>query len=217
MDKAIVCWSGGKDSALSLWRARNEFDIVALITTVTEEFDRVSMHGVRRSLLQQQAEAIGISLHVVTVPWPCTNAIYEERMKKAFAEYLEQGVNRVICGDIFLEDVRKYREERLLTQGQGVFPIWGENTHHLMQTFLTAGFEAVLCCVDTERLPGEFAGRRLDASLVNEFAAGIDPCGENGEYHSFVFNGPIFSEPVPFAVGEKVLRDGRFMYCDLIG
>jgi len=216
MQKAIVCWSGGKDSALALWKARAEYEIVGLATTLTEEFQRVSMHGVRRVLVERQAAALGLPLHLVSIPWPCTNAIYEEKMRAAFSAFKKQGVEKVICGDLFLEDVRRYREERLLEPGMGVFPLWGENTSRLIRTFMAAGFGAVLCCVDTQALSGETAGRLLNEELLAELPPSVDPCGENGEYHSFVFDGPIFDKPIAWRRGERVLREERFMYCDLL-
>lgn len=216
MPKAIISWSGGKDSALALWKSRDHYDIAALVTTVTETFDRISMHGVRRRLLELQAAALGIPLHVVSIPWPCPNEVYEARMRAAFAQFQQQGVDNVICGDIFLEDVRRYREERLLPKGSGVFPLWGVNTRHLIQEFLGTGFRAILCCVDTQAIPGDLAGRLLDRALLADLPPAADPCGENGEYHSFVFDGPGFSAAIPITVGERVLREGRFMYCDLV-
>lgn len=215
MQKAVICWSGGKDSALALWKARAQFEVVGLVTTVTEEFQRISMHGVRRALLEQQAAALGLPLQIVPIPWPSTNECYEERMRAAFSTLEEQGVEKVICGDIFLEDVRRYREERLLRPGTGVFPLWDVDTRVLIRQFLDNGFRATLCCVDTAVLPGDMAGRELDEVLLAEFPPGTDPCGENGEYHTFVSDGPIFDAPVPIQKGERVLREGRFMYCDL--
>lgn len=214
--KAVVCWSGGKDSALALWRTRADFEATGLVTTVTQPFARVSMHGVRRELVAAQAAALGLPLHVVEVPWPCTNAIYEERMRATFAGLVEQGVERVICGDIFLEDVRRYREERLLGPRMGVFPLWGQDTRLLMRQFVDAGFQAVLCCVDTHALPAALAGRDLDDALLAELPASADPCGENGEYHSFVYAAPMFANPIPLRRGERVLREERFAYCDLL-
>ena len=169
--KAIISWSGGKDSALALWKSRDRYDITALVTTVTETFDRISMHGVRRRLLELQAAALGIPLHVVSIPWPCPNEVYEARMRAAFAQFQQQGVDNVICGDIFLEDVRRYREERLLPKGSGVFPLWGVNTRHLIQEFFDTGYRAILCCVDTQAIPGDLAGRLLDPALL---AVGVE-------------------------------------------
>lgn len=216
MRKAVVSWSGGKDSALALWKVREQFEVVGLVTTVTEEFQRISMHGVRRELLEKQAAALDLPLHPVSIPLPCTNEGYEERMRAAFSELAGQGVERVVCGDIFLEDVRRYREERLLGPGMGVFPLWGIDTSHLIQEFFANGFRAVLCCVDTTALSGELAGRELEPALLAEFPPGTDPCGEKGEYHTFVYDGPIFRAPLSIQKGENVLRENRFMYRDLI-
>src|SRR4051794_3767491 len=180
MRKAVVSWSGGKDSALALWKAAADYEVVGLVTTCTEAFDRVSMHGVRRALVERQAEELGIPLHLVHVPWPCTNEIYEERMRAKFKELTDQGVEKGICGDIFLEDVRRYREERLLAAGMGVFPLWHIDSRELMRQFLGAAFGAILCCVDTRSLPADFAGRKLDETLLAELPPGADPCGENG-------------------------------------
>ncbi|HXG08640.1 MAG TPA: ATP-binding protein [Gemmataceae bacterium] len=215
--KAIVSWSGGKDSALALWEARGDFEIVALLTTVTEGYDRVSMHGVRTSLLERQAESLGYPVAKVVIPSACGNADYEHRMRAALERYRQAGVSAVICGDIFLEEVRRYREERLFTAGlRGVFPLWHRDTAALARHFLALGFRAVLCCVDTNVLAPDFAGRLYDTTLLAGLPLGADPCGENGEFHSFVFDGPGFARPVGYMVGERTLRDNRFCYCDLI-
>jgi uncharacterized protein (TIGR00290 family) len=217
-ERAIVSWSGGKDSALALYELRGSYDVAALVTTVTEDYDRISMHGVRTELLRRQAAALGLPLDVVSIPARCSNAIYEERMRAALARWREQGVSAVICGDIFLEDVRRYREERLFTGTSlhGVFPLWGRPTRDLAARFLGAGFRAVLCCVDTRVCPLAWAGRAFDEALLADLPPGADPCAENGEFHTFVFDGPIFSEPVRFTLGEAVLRDERFGYRDLL-
>jgi uncharacterized protein (TIGR00290 family) len=216
-ERAIVSWSGGKDSALALSDLRETHDIAALVTTVTEDYDRISMHGVRTELLRRQAAALGLPLDIVSIPARCTNAVYEERMHAALGRWREQGVRAVICGDIFLEDVRRYREERLFREGlYGVFPLWGQPTQALASRFLAAGFRAVLCCVDTHICPLHWAGRAFDERLLAELPPGADPCAENGEFHTFVFDGPLFREPVRFTLGETVLRDERFGYCDLV-
>jgi uncharacterized protein (TIGR00290 family) len=214
--KAIVSWSGGKDCMLALWHARSSFEIAALLTTVTREFDRISMHGVRVELLRQQAESLGIPLTMVEIPHPCSNAVYENAMREAWAVAHEQGVAAVICGDLFLEDVRRYREEHLFGAEACVFPLWQRPTPVLAREFLDLGFRAVLCCVDTQALPGEFAGREYDEALLRELPTNVDPCGENGEFHTFVYTGPLFKTPIAFQRGEVVLREGRFSYCDLI-
>jgi uncharacterized protein (TIGR00290 family) len=214
--KAIISWSGGKDCTLALWSARHQYDLVALLTTVTGEFKRISMHGVRVELLRQQAESLGIPLRIVEIPHPCNNAIYEQVMRDAWAEAQKQGVEAVICGDLFLEDVRRYREDRLFGSQGCVFPLWQRPTPQVAREFIDSGFRAVLCCVDTQALPADFAGREFDQDLLNDLPANVDPCGENGEFHTFVYAGPAFQTPIAFERGERVLREGRFSYCDLL-
>jgi uncharacterized protein (TIGR00290 family) len=216
-EKAIVSWSGGKDSALALYEAAAEYDIVALLTTVTSDYDRISMHGVRTPLLRQQAAALGYPLEQVAIPPRCVNDEYESRMRASLTHFRSAGVSRVLCGDIFLEDVRRYREERLLSEGlTGVFPLWQRDSRELALRFIRLGFRAVLCCIDTQVLDERFAGRVYDECLLADLPAHVDPCGENGEFHTFVFAGPSFTRPVPYTLGEYVLRDGRFGYRDLL-
>jgi uncharacterized protein (TIGR00290 family) len=216
-EKAIVSWSGGKDSALALYDAQKDFEIVALLTTVTEVYDRISVHGVRTSLLERQAHSLNCDLEKVNISPTCSNDEYEIKMRAALDGYRKAGVFSVICGDIFLEDVRRYREERLFTAGlKGVFPLWKRDTTELARRFMTLGFKAILCCVDTCVLDQEFAGRLYDQETLARLPPGVDPCGENGEYHSFVFDGPNMAHPVEYRVGERVLRDNRFCYCDLL-
>jgi uncharacterized protein (TIGR00290 family) len=215
-ERVIVSWSGGKDSALALYEVAGEYDIVALLTTVTSGYDRISMHGVRTSLLEQQAAALGFPLEMVPIPPHCVNDEYEVRMGAALARYRAAGVSRVVCGDIFLEDVRRYREERLLRDGlTGVFPLWQRDSHDLARRFIELGFRAVLCCVDTQAIDESFAGRVYDEALLAELPPTADPCGENGEFHTFVFDGPSFARSLPYTLGEYTLRDGRFGYRDL--
>jgi uncharacterized protein (TIGR00290 family) len=214
----LFCWSGGKDSAMALHALQlaQEHRISALLTTVTEEYDRISMHGVRRVLLERQAESLGLLLHKVLIPPQCINATYEARMKEALGEYLAQGVRRVAFGDIFLEDLRVYREKNLEQLGMtGVFPIWKRDTRELARDFLRLGFRAITVCVDPRVLDPSFAGRELDQSFFDDLPPGADPCGENGEFHTFVYDGPVFREPIRFQTGEKVMRDG-FCFCDLL-
>lgn len=212
-----LSWSGGKDSALTLWtlrRRRHEPEV--LITTVTESYDRISMHGVRRELLARQAEALGIALVEVVIPPSCVHELYEARMAAAFAAAPLAGVEAVAFGDLFLEDVRAYREQRLAAAGKrGLFPLWGQDTNALAREFLAAGFQATLVCIDPHALDRSFAGRRYDEQLLTELPAGVDPCGENGEFHTFVHAGPIFEKPIACATGDIVERDG-FVFCDLI-
>jgi uncharacterized protein (TIGR00290 family) len=211
-----LSWSGGKDSALVLWTLRRRLlEPEALITTVTESYERISMHGVRRELLARQAEVLGIPLVEVLIPPGCVNEIYEVRMAEAFAAAPLSGIEAVAFGDLFLEDVRAYRERRLASAGKrGLFPLWGQDTAALARKFLDAGFEATLVCVDPRVLDSSFAGRRYDGRLLAELPPGVDPCGENGEFHTFVSAGPIFAGPIACVTGEIVERDG-FVFCDL--
>src|SRR5215470_13882513 len=214
----LFCWSGGKDSAMALHAVRSqpEMQVAALLTTVTEGYDRVSMHGVRRELLEGQAKSIGLPLLEVRIPPQCINPIYEARMEEALLTYKVQGISQVAFGDIFLEDLRAYREKNLArVQMTALFPIWKRETRELADHFLASGFRAIVVCVDPRKLGSGFAGRELDASFLNDLPAGVDPCGENGEFHTFVFDGPIFRTSIPFSIGEKVLRD-RFYFCDLL-
>jgi uncharacterized protein (TIGR00290 family) len=214
--KALISWSGGKDCMLALWHARQAFDIVALLTTMTREFGRISMHGVRVELLQRQAKSLGIPLRMVEIPHPCSNPIYEQAMKDAWAEAQLQDVAAVICGDLFLEDVRRYREDRLFGAKACVFPLWHRPTRELAREFIGLGFRAVLCCVDTQALPTDFGGREFDQALLRDLPSSVDPCGENGEFHTFVHTGPLLETPIAFKRGERVLREERFSYCDLL-
>ena len=215
--KAILSWSSGKDSALALHRtlAAKEFEVVCLLTTISDAFHRVSMHGVREELLELQAESLGIQLQKMMIPYPCPNAVYEEKMSEMLSFWKKKGVTHVIFGDLFLEDIRKYREEKItqidLTP---VFPVWGKDTANLAREMLGIGFRAVICCVDPRKLDAQFAGREFDSSLVRDLPANVDPCGENGEFHTFVYDGPIFKKPIPVQVGERVMRDG-FQFVDL--
>jgi uncharacterized protein (TIGR00290 family) len=211
-----LSWSGGKDSALALWTLRRaQLEPQALITTVTEGFERVSMHGVRRELLARQAEGLGIPLVEVVIPPACVNEVYEARMAEAFAAEPLSGVEAIAFGDLFLEDVRGYREERLEAAGKrGLFPLWGRDTRALAREFLEAGFAATLVCVDPRVLDAAFAGRRYDEQLLAELPPGVDPCGENGEFHTFVSAGPIFAGPIDCERREVVESDG-FVFCDL--
>jgi uncharacterized protein (TIGR00290 family) len=211
-----VSWSGGKDSALALWTLRRQLlEPEALITSVTESYERISMHGVRRELLARQAEALRVPLVEVLIPPSCANEIYEARMAEAFAGTPLCEVETVAFGDLFLEDVRAYREGRLAAAGKrGLFPLWGHDTADLAHEFLDAGFEATLVCVDPRVLDSSFCGRRYDERLLAELPPDVDPCGENGEFHTFVSAGPIFAGPIACVTGEIVERDG-FVFCDL--
>ena len=202
--------------ALHALRAARDCRITALLTTITEEYDRVSMHGVRRALLERQADSIGLPLHSVLIPPHCVNATYEERMKEALTLHLSHGTRKVAFGDIFLEDLRVYREKNLAQLGmQALFPIWKRDTRELAWEFVRLGFRAIAVCVDPRVLDASFAGRELDASFFADLPPGVDPCGENGEFHTFVSDGPVFKTPIAFRIGEKVMRDG-FCFCDLL-
>ena len=214
----LFCWSGGKDSALALHTLlqQNKVRVAGLLTTVTEGFERVSMHGVRRELLQRQADNIGLPLQEVRIPPQCVNPIYEARMEAAMRSAFAKGIRRVAFGDIFLEDLRAYREKNLAKIGmEAIFPIWKLDTRELAQTFMDLGFRARAVCVDPRILDRSFAGRDLDEYFFRDLPANADPCGENGEFHSFVYDGPIFRTPVRHKTGEVVERDS-FVFCDLL-
>ena len=211
-----LSWSGGKDSALALSALRHEgTEPEALITTGTATYECVSMHGVRRELLARHAEALGLPLFEVVIPPKCVNDVYEAQMAAAFASPPLAGVAAVAFGDLFLDDVRAYREERLAARGKrGLFPLWGRDTGELARQFIGAGFEAVIVCLDPRALDASFAGRPYDERLLAELPPTVDPCGENGEFHTFVHAGPGFAEPVSCEVGDVVERDG-FVFCDV--
>jgi uncharacterized protein (TIGR00290 family) len=214
----LFCWSGGKDSAMALHELlqRKEVKVAGLLTTVTEGFERVSMHGVRRELLQRQAESIGLPLEEVRIPPQCVNPIYEERMETAMRAACQQGTRRVAFGDIFLEDLRVYREKNLAKVGmEAIFPIWKRDTRELSRAFVKMGFRARAVCIDPRVLDRSFAGRDLDQQFFDDLPENADPCGENGEFHTFVYDGPIFRKPVRCKTGEVVERDS-FVFCDLL-
>lgn len=216
--KAWISWSTGKDSAWALHviRQQDEVEIVALLTTINTSFARVAMHGVRESLLEAQAGSLGLPLVKVPIPSPCPNEVYERAMDEAMRRAKGEGVTHVVFGDLFLEDIRKYREEKLSPTGiKPLFPIWGLDTVELAQEMVNAGLKAYLTCVDPKKLPADFAGRTFDAQLLNELPEGVDPCGENGEFHTFSSAGPMFQEAIPVRVGKVVERDG-FIYADIV-
>ena len=220
MYPVILSWSGGKDSALALQALTADplYRVVGLVTAVTTGYDRVSIHGVRRPLLETQAASIGLPLHVIELEPACSNADYERAfhagLSAAGAAY--PGCRHIAFGDLFLEDVRQYREQLLADSGwTPLFPLWGLDTSDLARRFVTDGFDARLVCVDTTQIDGAFAGRRFDHALLHDLPAATDPCGERGEFHTFVSGGPGFSQPVGYGTGERVLREDRFMYCDL--
>ena len=216
MAKAIVSWSTGKDSAFALHLARRELDVVGLVTTVTTAYGRVSMHGVREGLLARQVAATGLPCRTIGIPSPCSNDDYERELVTSLAQARDQGVTRVVFGDLFLADVRAYREALLARVGMtGVFPLWQRDTHELARDMLAAGVRAILTCVDPRQLATSFAGRSYDAALLAELPAGVDPCGERGEFHTFVTDGPMLRAPIAVQRGEVVVRDG-FAFADLI-
>lgn len=217
-ERILFCWSGGKDSAMALHTLLQQEDVrvAGLLTTVTEGFERVSMHGVRRELLHRQARSIGLPLQEVRIPPQCVNPVYEARMEGAMRSAVQQGIRRVSFGDIFLEDLRAYREKNLARVGmEAIFPIWKRDTRELARHFVGLGFRARAVCVDPRILDRSFAGRELDESFFRDLPAGADPCGENGEFHTFVYDGPIFQKPVKCRPGEVVERDS-FVFCDLL-
>ena len=215
-EKVLFSWSGGKDSALALCEIVKDprYEIVGLLTTVTADYGRISMHGVREALLERQASSIGLPLTKVLIRAGESNEEYESKMQEALSEFIDRDVWTVAFGDIFLEDIRTYREENLARAGmKGIFPIWKRDD--LSQLFIDLGFAAIVTCVDSSVLDKRFAGRLFDEQFLAELPASVDPNGENGEFHSFVFDGPIFKERIAFEVGEVVERDS-FYYCDLI-
>ncbi|HEY5243496.1 MAG TPA: hypothetical protein VIJ22_18575 [Polyangiaceae bacterium] len=218
--RAWMSWSSGKDSAFALGvaRGRPELEITALLTTITDEYARVSMHGVREELLHAQARAVGLPLVEVRIPSPCPNAVYEARMAEALSKAAADGIDTVVFGDLYLADLRAYREEKLSAIGfRAEFPLWKRDTHELASAMIASGLRAILTCVDPRRVPRELAGREFDARLLEELARlpGVDPCGENGEFHTFAYAGPPLRLPVPIRVGEVVERDG-FVFADVL-
>jgi uncharacterized protein (TIGR00290 family) len=214
----LVSWSGGKDSCVALYeiqRAR-EYRVAALLTTVTRDYDRISMHGVRRVLLEKQADSLGLRLHQVLISKDATNEDYEMKMGEAFSVYGEQGIDSIVFGDLFLEDIRIYREQFLARHNmRGLFPVWHRDTSRFIKEFIELGFKAVVICVDSRILDQSFAGRMIDEAFLSSLPSHVDPCGENGEFHTFVFDGPTFARPVKFSLGEIVLRES-FWFCDLV-
>ena len=215
--RVALSWSSGKDSAWTLHRLRQDpgIEVMALVTTVNEEFNRVAMHAVRQELLHAQAEAAGLPLIEVPIPYPCSNADYESRMRALIERLQGERIERMAFGDLYLEDIRAYREKQM--QGTGItplFPLWNEPTAALARSMIAGGLRAVLTCVDPKRLTPEFCGREFNAALLDALPTGVDPCGENGEFHSFACAGPMFRAPIAVEIGETVERDG-FVFTDL--
>jgi len=216
--KALISWSSGKDSAFALHEVRRagEFDVVGALTTVTETFGRVSIHGVRQEVLHAQLDAAGLPPRIVPIPYPCPNEIYEVRMGETIASAVRDGITHIIFGDLFLADIRAYREQKLAGSGiTPIFPLWEKPTLPLAHAMIASGMEAYLATVDLKKLPAEFAGRKFDQQLLADLPDGVDPCGENGEFHTCVVAGPIFSRRLAVVAGERVERDG-YAYCDLV-
>ncbi|HTZ49971.1 MAG TPA: diphthine--ammonia ligase [Verrucomicrobiae bacterium] len=214
----VFSWSGGKDSAMALHAMQRDekYEVVSLLTTVTEGYERISMHGVRNELLLLQAEAMGLPVEEVRIPPQCPNSAYETRIAETISRFRERGVVHVAFGDIFLEDLRTYREQKLMQANMtALFPIWKEDTRELATRFVKEGFRAIVACIDPRKLDKSFVGRELDASFFGDLPADVDPCGENGEFHTFVFDGPIFRKAVAVRTGEVVERD-NFVFCDLL-
>lgn len=216
--KALLAWSSGKDSAwaLHVLRQQGEVEVVGLLTTVNATHDRVAMHAVRSELLRAQADAVGLPLTCVQLPWPCTNADYEALMARAHDDARERGIEVVAFGDLFLEDVRRYREERMAGTGlRPMFPLWGQPTDALARRMIAGGLRARLTCVDPRQLPSSFVGRDFDEAFLAALPEGVDPCGERGEFHSFAYEGPMFRRPLAIRSGGVVERDG-FVFADLL-
>jgi uncharacterized protein (TIGR00290 family) len=216
--KALIAWSSGKDSAWALHEIRRggEFEVVGALTTITETFGRVSMHGVRRDVLEAQLAAAGLPAVLVPIPYPCPNEIYEARMAAALSDAKKSGVTHIVFGDLFLQDVRAYREQKLAATGiTPLFPLWHRPTAALAHQMIDAGLQTYLVCVDLKQMPKSFVGRRFDRTLLADMPATADPCGENGEFHTCVVAGPMLARKIPVETGEIVERDG-FAYADLL-
>ena len=218
MDKLVLSWSGGKDSAFALYKLQQgkTFEVAGLLTTITKDYDRVSMHGVRTRLVEQQAEAIGLPLIKVFIPAKCTNDIYAAVMTEEMNRLKAQNIVTMAFGDIFLQDVREYREKNLAQVGmKGIFPLWGLDSKKLAREFVDLGFKSVVSCIDTRKIDAKFLGRVIDHAFLDDLPANVDPCAENGEFHSFAFDGPIFSREIRYTLGEIVPRDD-FRFIDLV-
>lgn len=217
-EKAVLSWSGGKDSSLSLHEmlSSGELEIKYLLTTVTRDYGRISMHGVREELLKEQAARVSIESDVAYITKGANNEEYERVMKEKITKYYREGIRSIAFGDLFLEDVRSYRERRMSDTGMKcVFPLWGRDTSRLAHDFIRMGFKAVICTVDPRKIGSEFAGKEFDEEFLDSLPSNVDPCGENGEFHSFVYDGPIFNSPIQIRIGETVLRD-NFYFTDIV-
>jgi len=215
----VVSWSGGKDSILALNEIlnNNHYAVRSLITTVTKGYDRISIHGVRNELLEQQVQSIGLPLHKVSIPKDSTNEQYEKALKDILLYFKNEGINEIVFGDIYLEDVKKYRDELLdKLDMKGIYPIWKKDSEELARKFIELGFKAVTTCIDSQQIDKKFVGREYNYDFLNDLPNSADPCGENGEFHTFVYDGPLFDKKIDFTKGEIVFRDDRFYYCDLL-
>ena len=218
MQSVLVSWSGGKDSCMALHEVQHMANtrVEALLTTLTRDYDRISMHGVRRVLLEQQAASLGLPLHQIYISKGATNDEYEAKTGEALSAFHDRGIKSVAFGDLFLEDIRAYRDRLLAMHGMiGLYPIWGRNTAKLIRDFIRQGFKTILVCVDPAKLDHSFVGRVIDEKFLSDLPPAVDPCGEYGEFHTFVFDGPMFRNPVRFSIGEVVCRDS-FWFCDLV-
>ena len=217
MKPVLMSWSGGKDSCLALYEIQksSSYQVATLLTTITREYDRISMHGVRRPLLERQAASLGLPLHQIPISKGASNEEYEREMAQAFNTYRRSGIDSVVFGDLFLEDIRAYRDQFLASQKmQALYPVWQRNTTKFVKEFIELGFKAVLTCVDSKTLDKSFAGKTIDEDFISSLPEDVDPCGENGEFHTFVYDGPNFAQQVEFSIGETILRDG-FWFRDL--
>lgn len=218
-EPVVLTWSGGKDSALAFYYLHKSlhYRITYLLTTITRDYNRISMHGVQNILLDRQSASLGLPIEKVFISKNSSNEDYEHQMKEKLLFFQRQGINTVAFGDLFLEDIRKYREQNLTAVSmKAVFPLWKKNTQKLAREFIGCGFKAVIVCVDSEKLDKKFAGRFFDLKFLADLPADVDPCGENGEFHSFVFDGPLFQKPISFKTGDIVLRENRFYFCELL-
>jgi uncharacterized protein (TIGR00290 family) len=219
MKDIVLSWSGGKDSAFALYqlKEKKEYHVTRLLTSVTEAYGRISMHGVRLELLEKQAQSLELPLDLIWLSPKSSNEEYQQRMADLLRNYQEKGIQQIAFGDLFLEDIRVYREKLNERVGMGsIFPIWGIPTDQLANRFIESGFKTIVVCVDTQQLDASFSGREYNQEFLRDLPKGVDPCGENGEFHTFTYAGPIFKEEVHFQTGEQVLRDNRFMYTDLL-
>ncbi|WP_455280382.1 Dph6-related ATP pyrophosphatase [[Eubacterium] cellulosolvens] len=218
-EKILVSWSGGKDSGLSLYEILKDgkFEISALLTVFTGDYDRVSMHGIRRIMLEKQVEHLGYFLEKIFIPKNASNNEYKSQMVSTLQQYKSNGISSIVFGDMFLEDVRKYREENLSKICMtALFPLWKKDTFQQAKKFINLGFKSIVTCIDSKSLSKDFVGRMFDKEFLSALPSNVDPMGENGEFHSFVFDGPLFKRRVKFELGDIVLRDERFYFCDLI-